>query len=55
MKYRWEWQVTCDRCGFKSRFYRSRNIARARAVIHAFCSHIFGQTTIAAREKKEHE
>lgn len=49
MKYRWEWQVTCGLCGFKSRFYRFHNIARVRAIFHAIHRHIFGHTKIAAR------
>jgi hypothetical protein len=51
----WEWQVTCSLCGYKSRFYRSHKVARGRAIIHAVWSHIFGHTTIAAREAKRGE
>jgi hypothetical protein len=46
----WEWQVTCGKCGYKSKWHTEK-VARFLSLWHTLRKHLHGYNTIAAAEK----
>jgi len=49
MKHKgWLWRASCGLCWYKSRFYKSRQIARLLALLHVWTNHPYDHMTISA-------
>jgi hypothetical protein len=47
----WLWQVNCELCGYKSRWFKIQWIAKVVAIAHASLNHPYGYSKIEAKEE----